>query len=98
MLRDKIRERFILMIDYILVDHKMTTSDLCKILNISESMVSALRSGLNKSVKSEYVAQVCIKFKYNPTWVLTGKGDMRDSSLEKSIREDIREIKTMLGK
>lgn len=94
-IQNQITGRFLKVIDQICT--QMTAKDLCRGLSFSEPTLSSIKTGNIKSVKPEYIIEVCLKHHYSILWVMTGKGDMKADEATRNLQEEIKHIKEILG-
>jgi DNA-binding Xre family transcriptional regulator len=90
---DEITERFLAAIDDCLANITLNQNQLSESLNFSNAYISLLRGGQTRTVKAQDIKIFCDKYEYSILWVMTGKGEMRDSNEAKNILELIKEIK-----
>lgn len=95
MARNPITARFLKIVADI--TRTMTAEEMCEKLSFSASLVSRMKRGSVTTVKPEYIVEVCHKYKYSVLWVMTGRGEMKADESTRSIQEEIKHIKEILG-
>jgi len=96
-IKKDISGRFLEMLDTITIEKGFTIKDLCKTIPLSEASISKLRSDRMTSIKADILIQICLKYGWNPVWILTGTGDKRTNKQARSLEEEISHIKELLG-
>jgi transcriptional regulator with XRE-family HTH domain len=89
--------RFLQVFDDIMSQKSMTQKEVCATLGFSSPLISQLRNGKTKTLRVEDVKEIAIRYNYSILWIVTGQGDMRASNDEKTIKQDIKDIKEVLG-
>ena len=73
-----------------LIEHlQMTQKEFSEAIGISPSAINQLIKGKSKGLKSDTIVRIVEKFNVNPTWLLTGEGEMflrtgRDMSVQEA--------------
>ena len=63
-------------IEKILDDLGITQSQFSKEINVSKGNISDLLKGRTKSLSADAITNIYRKYNINPTWLLTGEGEM----------------------
>ena len=95
----EITSRFILAMDKVMNQEKVTASDFGKTVGITGSNLSRLRtSNGTYNVTIEAIGRLCDHYDISPYWLITGKGDMNSNddlnSTHKIISKKFQEVES----
>jgi transcriptional regulator with XRE-family HTH domain len=95
---NEIIDRFLQAISLCMAENNLNQEQVCKQLGISPANISNLKKRELSSIRADYVRDFCVIFEYSIIWIMTGRGDPKDSNDAKSLKEDIIQIKKDIAK
>lgn len=90
--------RYLQAFDAICTEENKTAGEVAASINVSGAIISQLRSGFVKTLRADYVANLCTLYGYSMIWVLTGEGERRSDNETATLQAEIAKIKKDLAK